>query len=182
MEAKMKNTNLGKITQIISVVVDVKFEGAIPNIYNALKVKKNDGTELILEVEQIRGDNTVRTIAMSTTDGLARGAEVEDTGKTIMMPVGDVVLGRIFNVCGDPIDRKPFTKNFETRSIHREAPSLKEQNTKSEPLFTKQMNTIQSSSSETEIKKVEGNELTKSQKEGVSEALSIWITSEKESY
>ena len=137
MEANMaKKTNIGKITQIISVVVDVKFEGAIPNIYNALKVKKNDGSELILEVEQILGDNTVRTIAMSTTDGLARGAEVEDTGSPISVPVGKNSLGRIFNVLGVPIDNKGEVKGEHMMPIHRSAPTLVEQSNSAEILET----------------------------------------------
>jgi F-type H+-transporting ATPase subunit beta len=129
-------SNKGKITQIISVVVDVKFDGAIPNIYNALKVKKNDGTELILEVEQILGNDTVRTIAMSTTDGLARGAEVEDTGKPISVPVGKNSLGRIFNVLGAPIDNKGEVKAEHYMPIHRAAPTLVEQASSAEILET----------------------------------------------
>lgn len=129
-------TNIGKITQIISVVVDVKFEGAIPNIYNALKVKKNDGTELILEVEQILGEGVVRTIAMSTTDGLSRGAEVEDTGKPISIPVGKKSLGRIFNVLGQPIDNKGEVKGENLMPIHRAAPNLVDQASSAEILET----------------------------------------------
>jgi len=126
-EYMTNKTNIGKITQIISVVVDVKFEGHIPAIYNALKVKKNDGTELILEVEQILGEGVVRTIAMSTTDGLARGAAAEDTGKPISVPVGKSSLGRIFNVLGDPIDNKGPVKAEHYMPIHRSAPTLVEQ-------------------------------------------------------
>ncbi|MEI8232252.1 MAG: F0F1 ATP synthase subunit beta [bacterium] len=129
-------TNTGHITQIISVVVDVKFDGAIPNIYNALKVKKNDGTELILEVEQLLGEGTVRTIAMSTTDGLSRGAEVEDTGKPISVPVGKNSLGRIFNVLGAPIDNKGEVVAEHYMPIHRSAPTLVEQASSAEILET----------------------------------------------
>ena len=129
-------SNLGKIVQIISVVVDVKFESIIPGIYNALKVKKNDGTELILEVEQIVGDGVVRTIAMSTTDGLARGAEVEDTGAPISIPVGKKSLGRIFNVLGQPIDNKGEVKGEHMMPIHRPAPTLTEQSNKASILET----------------------------------------------
>jgi F-type H+-transporting ATPase subunit beta len=132
----MKQTNTGKITQIISVVVDVKFDGALPGIYNALKVKKNDGTELILEVEQILGEGVVRTIAMSTTDGLARGAEVVDTGKPISVPVGKNSLGRIFNVLGAPIDNKGEVKAEHYMPIHRAAPTLIEQASSAEILET----------------------------------------------
>ena len=129
-------TNIGKITQIISVVVDVKFEGAIPAIYNALEVKKNDGTKLILEVEQILGEGVVRTIAMSTTDGLARGAEVKDTGAPISVPVGKNSLGRIFNVLGEPIDNKGEVKADHYMPIHRSAPTLVEQSNQATILET----------------------------------------------
>jgi F-type H+-transporting ATPase subunit beta len=132
----MKQASTGKITQIISVVVDVKFEGDIPNIYNALKVKKNDGTELVLEVEQILGDGLVRTIAMSTTDGLSRGAEVEDTGSPISVPVGKNSLGRIFNVLGSPIDNKGEVKADHYMPIHRSAPTLMEQSNQATILET----------------------------------------------
>ncbi len=119
--------NIGHITQIISVVVDVKFDGALPGIYNALEVKKNDGSSLILEVEQILGEGVVRTIAMSTTDGLSRGAQVTDTGAPISVPVGKNSLGRIFNVLGDPIDNKGEVKSVKRMPIHRSAPTLVEQ-------------------------------------------------------
>lgn len=132
----MKNVNTGKITQIISVVVDVKFEGQLPNIYNALKVKKNDGTVVVLEVELILGDGVVRTIAMSTTDGLSRGAEVEDTGSPISVPVGKNSLGRIFNVLGEPIDNMGEVKAEHMMPIHRAAPTLTEQSNKAEILET----------------------------------------------
>lgn len=117
----------GKITQIISVVVDVKFQGAVPDIYNALLVKKQDGTQLTLEVEQLLGDGLVRTIAMSTTDGLARGATVEDTGAPISVPVGAGSLGRIFNVLGEPIDNQGPVKASKLMPIHRSAPKLVDQ-------------------------------------------------------
>ncbi|MBP9669933.1 F0F1 ATP synthase subunit beta, partial [Candidatus Woesebacteria bacterium] len=129
-------TNIGKITQIISVVVDVKFEGHIPSIYNALKVKKNDGTEVILEVELVLGEGVVRTIAMSTTDGLARGAEVIDTGAPISVPVGKNSLGRIFNVLGEPIDNKGEVKSDKRMPIHHEAPTLVEQSNQATILET----------------------------------------------
>jgi len=132
----MKNKNLGKITQIISVVVDVKFEGEIPSIYNALKVKKNDGTEVVLEVELVLGEGVVRTIAMSTTDGLSRGAEVEDTGAPISVSVGNNSLGRIFNVLGEPIDNKGPVKFDKKMPIHRAAPTLVEQSNQATILET----------------------------------------------
>lgn len=138
MEASMAKTqtNIGKITQIISVVVDVKFEGEIPAIYNALKVKKADGTEVVLEVELILGEGVVRTIAMSTTDGLARGAEVIDTGSPISVPVGKNSLGRIFNVLGQPIDNKGEVKADHHMPIHRTAPTLIEQSNQATILET----------------------------------------------
>ncbi len=117
----------GTITQIISVVVDVKFVGGIPQIYNALKVQKKDGSELVLEVEQLLGDDTVRAIAMSTTDGLSRGMTVVDTGAPISVPVGDGSLGRIFNVLGEPIDNKGAVKADHLMPIHHPAPTLVEQ-------------------------------------------------------
>ena len=123
----MKDMNTGKITQIISVVVDVKFDGHIPGIYNALEVKKEDGTKLVLEVEQLLGDGVVRTIAMSTTDGLKRGAAVTDTGKPISVPVGKTSLGRIFNVLGETIDNKGPVKGENMMPIHHPAPTLVEQ-------------------------------------------------------
>lgn len=132
----MTKQNVGKITQIISVVVDVKFEDQIPNIFNALKVKKNDGTELVLEVEQLLGEGLVRTIAMSTTDGLARGAEVVDTGSPISIPVGKNSLGRIFNVLGNPIDNKGEVKAESYMPIHRSAPTLMEQSNQATILET----------------------------------------------
>ena len=128
--------NTGKITQIISVVVDVKFEGKLPSIYNALKLKKNDGTELVLEVEQLLGDGVVRTIAMSTTDGLSRGTEVIDTGAPISVPVGKDSLGRIFNVLGAPIDNKGPVKSTTLMPIHRLAPTLIEQSNQASILET----------------------------------------------
>ena len=128
--------NLGKITQIISVVVDVKFEGKLPSIYNALKLKKNDGTELVLEVEQLLGEGVVRTIAMSTTDGLSRGTEVIDTGAPISVPVGKDSLGRIFNVLGAPIDNKGPVKSTTLMPIHRLAPTLIEQSNQASILET----------------------------------------------
>lgn len=128
--------NIGHITQIISVVVDVKFSGSLPNIYNALKVKKSDGSEIVLEVELILGEGVVRTIAMSTTDGLSRGAEVIDTGAPISVPVGKNSLGRIFNVLGEPIDNKGPVVSKHKMPIHRPAPTLVEQSNKASILET----------------------------------------------
>ncbi|MFA5211022.1 MAG: F0F1 ATP synthase subunit beta [Patescibacteria group bacterium] len=128
--------NIGKISQIIGVVVDVHFENKLPEIYNALEITKKDGSVLILEVEQHLGSNTVRTIAMNSTDGLERGMEVIDTENPIMVPVGSETLGRMYNVIGEAIDGKPNTKTKKKYSIHRKAPSFKEQSTKSEILET----------------------------------------------
>ena len=131
----MKNT--GKISQIIGVVADVKFDsGELPAIYNALETKIPNGETLILEVQQHLGSGTVRAIAMSSTDGLERGAEVSDTGAPISVPVGPETLGRMYNVVGETIDGKGASKTKKKYSIHRKAPSFKEQSTKSEVLET----------------------------------------------
>jgi F-type H+/Na+-transporting ATPase subunit beta len=126
----------GIITQIIGAVVDVAFEGEPPAIYNALHLKQKDGNTLVLEVEQHIGGGNVCTIAMSSTDGLTRGIEVEDTGAPISVPVGRETLGRMFGVTGDAIDGG---KNVETKKkypIHRSAPTFAEQSTKTEVLET----------------------------------------------
>jgi len=133
--AKKSTNNLGKITQIVSVVIDVKFDGFTPNLYNALKVTSGDRV-VTLEVEQILGDGLVRAIAMSTTDGLKRGMEVEDTGAPISVPVGPNSLGRIFNVLGEPIDNKGPVKGDFMSPIHREAPSFTDQSSTAEILET----------------------------------------------
>ena len=122
-----KTNNLGIITQIVSVVIDVKFESELPNLYDALKVKREDGSVVTLEVEQILGGGIVRTIAMSSTDGLKRGMEVEGTGAPITIPVGNETLGRIFNVLGEPIDNQGEVKAKLTAPIHRQAPTFAEQ-------------------------------------------------------
>ena len=130
--------NTGKIVQIIGAVVDVDFSQAeMPAIYNALTVDYEiDGkpTQLVLEVEQHLPDGWVRTVAMSTTDGLKRGMEVIDTGAPISVPVGPKVLGRIFNVLGETVDEKGQLDDVKRYPIHREAPTLEEQSTSSEVL------------------------------------------------
>ncbi len=130
--------NTGKIVQIIGAVVDVDFSQAeMPAIYNALTVDYEiDGkpTQLVLEVEQHLPDGWVRTVAMSTTDGLKRGMDVIDTGAPISVPVGPKVLGRIFNVLGETVDEKGQLEDVKRYPIHREAPSLEEQSTSSEVL------------------------------------------------
>jgi len=126
----------GKITSIIGPVVDVEFTDTLPSIYNALTVKNGD-KELTLEVEQHIGGNVVRAIAMDTTDGLARGVEVTDTGAPISVPVGAPVLGRMFNVLGEQIDGKEEVKKTAKLSvIHRSAPDFVDQSTKTEILET----------------------------------------------
>ena len=129
--------NIGTISQIIGVVVDVEFkEGELPAIYNALEVKKPDSDVLTLEVEQHLGGGIVRTIAMSTTDGLERGTEVADTGAPISVPVGEETLGRMYDVTGQTIDGKGESKTKKKYPIHREAPAFTNQSTQSEVLET----------------------------------------------
>ena len=130
-EAKSK----GKITQVIGAVVDVQFDGALPAILNALETT-NNGKRLVLEVAQHLGENTVRTIAMDATEGLVRGTEVTDTGAPIEVPVGDVTLGRILNVVGEPVDEGAPLVVTETRAIHQPAPDFASQATSSEILVT----------------------------------------------
>ncbi|ALG89337.1 MULTISPECIES: F0F1 ATP synthase subunit beta [Actibacterium] len=125
----------GKVTQVIGAVVDVQFEDQLPEILNALTTD-NNGRKLVLEVAQHLGENTVRTIAMDATEGLVRGAAVEDTGAPISVPVGDATLGRILNVIGEPIDEKGPVVASETRAIHQPAPEFSEQATTSEILVT----------------------------------------------
>src|SRR3989339_486309 len=132
----MNNMNKGKISQIIGVVIDVKFDDQLPEIFNALEITKSNGEKLVLEVQQHRGANIVRTIAMSTTDGLERGMDVVDTGTAISVPVGPGTLGRMFNVVGETIDGKGASKTSKTLPIHRKAPTFKEQSTSTEILET----------------------------------------------
>ena len=127
----------GKITQIIGAVLDIKFpEGKLPKIYDALHIAAPDGGVLTAEVAQHLGDDTVRCIAMGPTDGLVRGAEAIATGAPITVPVGEKTLGRIFNVTGDAIDKKPAPEGVEYLPIHRKAPSFEEQSTSTEILET----------------------------------------------
>ena len=129
--------NLGKITQVLGAVVDVQFpREQVPEIYNALTVQLDNGEQLVLEVQQHIGEGIVRTVAMSATDGLRRGAEVTDTGSCIEVPVGDGVLGRILNVTGSPIDGRGEVKCDQHLPIHRPSPSLLEQDINSEILET----------------------------------------------
>ncbi len=131
----MAEKKVGKITQVIGAVVDVQFEGHLPQILNALDTE-NNGKRLVLEVAQHLGESTVRTIAMDATDGLVRGAVVTDTGLPISVPVGDGTLGRILNVIGEPVDEKGPVDATETRPIHSPAPAFDEQSTETEVLVT----------------------------------------------
>jgi F-type H+-transporting ATPase subunit beta len=125
----------GHITQVTGAVVDVKFDGALPSILNALTTT-NEGKTLVLEVAQHLGENTVRTIAMDSTDGLVRGLPVVDTGAPITVPVGPETLGRILNVIGEPIDERGPVNAKRFLPIHREAPKFSEQSTEQQVLVT----------------------------------------------
>ncbi len=125
----------GSITQVIGAVVDVKFEDHLPEIFNALETT-NQGARLVLEVAQHLGENSVRCIAMDTSEGLVRGQPVYDTGAPIMVPVGDGTLGRIINVIGDPVDEAGPVDAETTRAIHQPAPSYAEQSTEAQILVT----------------------------------------------
>ena len=133
----MADKNIGKITQIIGAVLDIKFsEGNLPEINEAINVRHADGSLLVVEVAQHLGDDTVRCIAMGSTDGLVRGMDAEATGAPITVPVGENTLGRIFNVLGQPIDEKEAPTDVEYSPIHRKAPSFEEQATNTEMLET----------------------------------------------
>ena len=127
--------NKGKLVQIIGPVLDVKFAEKLPNIFNALEIYLND-KRIVAEVQSHLGDNTVRAIAMSSTDGLKRGLEVIDTGEPIKVPVGKATLGRIFNVLGETVDNGPKIETEDRDTIHKPAPSFEEQETHSEILET----------------------------------------------
>lgn len=127
--------NIGKIIQIIGAVVDIRFDGEVPSLYHAVKVK-TDGDPVVLEVLQHLGNHTVRCISMHATDGLMRGMEAIDTRAPITVPVGEGVLGRMVNVLGDPIDNKPPIETENHAPIHRDPPGLMEQNATPEMLET----------------------------------------------
>jgi F-type H+-transporting ATPase subunit beta len=131
----MAKNLVGKVTQVMGAVVDVQFDGDLPAILNALHMQ-NQGKLLVLEVAQHLGENTVRTIAMDSTDGLVRGQEVSDTGAAITVPVGNETLGRIINVIGDPIDERGPVNAKTFFEIHRPAPSFVEQSTEAQILAT----------------------------------------------
>ena len=131
------NKNEGLITQIIGPVIDVEFQqGELPEIYNALRITCDDGHVVIAEVQQMLGSNRVRTVAMSSTDGLKRGMKVENTGEPIKIPVGKPILGRILNVIGEPVDKMGDIQAETYLPIHRESPKLVDQNTNIEILET----------------------------------------------
>src|SRR5579863_7261215 len=127
--------NVGHITQVIGAVVDVKFDGELPPILNALETS-NNGAKLVLEVAQHLGENGVRCIAMDVSEGLVRGQEVTDTGAPIMVPVGEECLGRIINVIGEPVDEAGPVGATSRRAIHQPAPSYAEQATEAQILET----------------------------------------------
>ena len=131
------NKNEGLITQIIGPVIDVEFaQGELPEIYNALKIYNEDGSVVVAEVQQMLGSNRVRTVAMSSTDGLKRGMKVVNTGEPIKVPVGKPILGRILNVIGEPVDKMGPIETNDYLPIHRESPKLVDQNTEVEILET----------------------------------------------
>ena len=131
----MDSKTNGKITQVTGAVVDVQFDGDLPEILNALETD-NNGQKLVLEVASHLGENIVRTIAMDSTEGLVRGQEVKDTGNPIKVPVGEATLGRIMNVVGEPIDDGGSVDSKESRPIHTSAPPYVEQSTETEILVT----------------------------------------------
>ncbi|MBR5117777.1 MAG: F0F1 ATP synthase subunit beta [Muribaculaceae bacterium] len=133
------NENFGKITQVIGPVVDVTFEGEgnqVPEIYTALSVARHDGTELMLEVEQHIGENTVRCVAMDSTDGLQRGTKVKNLGQPISVPTGEQVKGRLLNVIGEPIDHLADLKGGDRRPIHQPTPDFSDLSISQEILYT----------------------------------------------
>ncbi len=133
----MAAQNTGKITQVIGAVLDIKFsQGVLPEINDAVEIRRKDGSRLVAEVAQHLGDDIVKCIAMGPTDGLVRGMDVIATGGPITVPVGEVTLGRIFNVLGEPIDNKPMPENVKRDPIHRKAPTFAEQSTETEVLET----------------------------------------------
>ena len=133
----MAEKNIGKITQIIGAVLDIKFQNEmLPEINSAINITRSNGERLVVEVAQHLGDDTVRCIAMGPTDGLVRGMDAEATGAPISVPVGENTLGRMFNVLGDPIDNKPVPETEEYMPIHRKAPAFEEQSTSTEMLET----------------------------------------------
>ena len=133
----MAAQNTGKITQVIGAVLDIRFDkGVLPEINDAVEIRRKDGSTLVAETAQHLGDDIIRCIAMGPTDGLIRGMEAIATGGPISVPVGEVTLGRIFNVLGEPIDKKPMPEGVKRNPIHRKAPTFAEQATETEILET----------------------------------------------
>ena len=133
----MAEQNTGKITQVIGAVLDIRFDqGVLPEINDAVEIRRKDGSTLVAETAQHLGDDIIRCIAMGPTDGLVRGMEAIATGGPISVPVGEVTLGRIFNVLGEPIDKKPMPEGVKRNPIHRKAPAFAEQATETEILET----------------------------------------------
>ena len=132
----MAKTNIGKITQIVGAVLDIKFTGTLPEINESIEITRKEGSRLVVEVAQHLGDDTVRCIAMGPTDGLVRGMDAVATGAAISVPVGENTLGRMFNVLGEPIDEIDPPTGVEYSPIHRKAPSFEEQSTSAEILET----------------------------------------------
>ena len=133
----MAAQNTGKITQVIGAVLDIRFDkGVLPEINDAVEIRRKDGSTLVAETAQHLGDDIIRCIAMGPTDGLIRGMEAIATGGPISVPVGEVTLGRIFNVLGEPIDKKPVPEGVKRNPIHRKAPTFAEQATETEILET----------------------------------------------
>ena len=133
----MAAQNIGKITQVIGAVLDIRFDqGVLPEINDAVEIRRKDGSKLVAETAQHLGDDIIRCIAMGPTDGLVRGMEAIATGGPITVPVGEVTLGRIFNVLGEPIDKKPVPEGVKRNPIHRKAPTFAEQATETEILET----------------------------------------------
>ena len=133
----MAAQNTGKITQVIGAVLDIRFDqGVLPEINDAVEIRRKDGSRLVAETAQHLGDDIIRCIAMGPTDGLVRGMEAIATGGPISGPVGEVTLGRIFNVLGEPIDKKPVPEGVKRNPIHRKAPTFAEQATETEILET----------------------------------------------
>ena len=133
----MAEQNTGKITQVIGAVLDIRFDqGVLPEINDAVEIRRKDGSKLVAETAQHLGDDIIRCIAMGPTDGLVRGMEAIATGGPITVPVGEVTLGRIFNVLGEPIDKKPVPEGVKRNPFHRKAPTFAEQATETEILET----------------------------------------------
>ena len=133
----MAAQNTGKITQVIGAVLDIRFDqGVLPEINDAVEIRRKDGSRLVAETAQHLGDDIIRCIAMGPTDGLVRGMEAIATGGPISVPVGEVTLGRIFNVLGEQIDKKPVPEGVKRNPIHRKAPTFAEQATETEILET----------------------------------------------